>query len=141
MIVDCLFLRISDIQYKLLKRHVFILMIRTFLKSKIHRATVTMVDLHYEGSLGIDSDLMKAANILPYELVQVYNINNGERFETYVIEEAPGSSTIALKGAAARKGARGDLIIITCYTTIDDKNMGDFKPAIIHVDENNRIKE
>ena len=116
-------------------------MIRTFLKSKIHRATVTMVDLHYEGSLGIDSDLMKAANILPYELVQVYNINNGERFETYVIEEAPGSSTIALKGAAARKGARGDLIIITCFTNIDDNNMGDFKPAIIHVDENNRIKE
>ena len=116
-------------------------MIRTLLKSKIHRATVNMVDLNYEGSLGIDSELMKSANILPYELVQVYNINNGERFETYVIEEAPGSSTIALKGAAARKGALGDLIIITCYTTIDDKNLGDFKPAIIHVDENNRARE
>ena len=100
-----------------------------------------MVDLNYEGSLGIDSELMKAANILPYEQVQVYNINNGERFETYVIEEAPGSSTIALKGAAARKGAIGDLIIITCYTTIDDKNLGDFKPAIILEDENNRAKE
>ena len=111
-------------------------MIRTFLKSKIHRATVTDIDLNYEGSLGIDADLMKAANILPYELVQVYNINNGERFETYAIEEAPGSWTIALKGAAARKGAQGDLIIITCYTTMDDKNLGDFKPAIIVVDEN-----
>ena len=113
-------------------------MIRTFLKSKIHRATVTEVDLNYEGSLGIDADLMKAANILPYELVQVYNINNGERFETYVIEEAPGSGTIALKGAAARKGAQGDLIIITCYTTIDDKNLREFEPAIILVDKNNK---
>ncbi len=113
-------------------------MIRTFLKSKIHRATVTEVDLNYEGSLGIDADLMKAANILPYELVQVYNINNGERFETYAIEEHAGSGTIALKGAAARKGARGDLIIITCYTTVDDKNLGDFKPAIVLVDENNK---
>lgn len=116
-------------------------MIRTFLKSKIHRARVTEVDLNYEGSLGVDADLMKAANILPYELVQVYNINNGERFETYVIKEAPASGTIALKGAAARKGAPGDLIIVTCYTTMDDKNMEDFTPAIILVDENNIIKE
>lgn len=116
-------------------------MIRTFLKSKIHRATVTEVNLNYEGSLGLDADLMKAANILPYELVQVYNINNGERFETYVIEEPSGSGTIALKGAAARKGAQGDLIIVTCYTAMDDKNLGDFKPAIIFVDEKNRIKE
>jgi aspartate 1-decarboxylase len=116
-------------------------MIRTFLKSKIHRAMVTEVDLNYEGSLGVDADLMKAANILPYELVQVYNINNGERFETYAIEEAPASGTIALKGAAARKGAHGDLIIITCYATMDDKNMEDVKPAIILVDENNKIKE
>jgi aspartate 1-decarboxylase len=116
-------------------------MIRTFLKSKIHRATVTEVNLNYEGSLGIDADLMKAANILAYELVQVYNINNGDRFETYVIEEAPGSGTIALKGAAARKGVQGDLIIITCYTTIDDKNLRDFTPAIIFVDQKNRIKE
>ena len=113
-------------------------MIRTFLKSKIHRATVTDVDLNYEGSLGVDADLMKAANILPYELVQVYNINNGERFETYAIQEPAGSGTIALKGAAARKGAPGDLIIITCYTTIDDENLGDFKPEIILVDENNK---
>lgn len=116
-------------------------MIRTFLKSKIHRATVTQVDLEYEGSLGIDADLMKAADILPYELVQVYNIHNGERFETYAIEERPGSGTVALKGAAARKGARGDLIIITCYTTLDDKDAGVLKPAIILLDKKNRIKE
>ena len=116
-------------------------MIRTFLKSKIHRATVTDADLNYEGSLGIDAYLMKQANILPYELVQVYNINNGERFETYAIEESPATGTIALKGAAARKGAQGDLVIVTCYTTIDDKNLGDFKPEIVLVDKNNKIKE
>jgi len=116
-------------------------MIRTLLKSKIHRATVTDVNIDYEGSLGIDVDLMKGANILPYELVQVYNIHNGERFETYAIEEAPGSGTISLKGAAARKGARGDLIIIPCFTTIDDQNIKDFKQAIIIVDEANRVKE
>ncbi|HID31434.1 MAG TPA: aspartate 1-decarboxylase [Desulfobacterales bacterium] len=113
-------------------------MIRTFLKSKIHRATVTDVDLNYEGSLGVDAELMKAADILPYELVQVYNINNGERFETYAIEEPQGSGTIALKGAAARKGARGDLIIITCYTAIDDKNLEDFEPVIVLVNGDNK---
>ncbi len=115
--------------------------IRTLLKSKIHRATVTDVNINYEGSLGIDADLMKAANIVPYELVQVYSISTGERFETYAIEEAPGSGSIALKGAAARKGAPGDLIIISCYTTIDDQSLEDFKPAIIVVDEANRAKE
>jgi aspartate 1-decarboxylase len=115
-------------------------MIRTLLKSKIHRATVTHIDIDYEGSLGIDGDLMKAADILPYELVQVYNIRNGERFETYAIEEPPGSGTVALKGAAARKGARGDLIIIACYTTIDDQILEGFRPAVILVDEANRIK-
>jgi aspartate 1-decarboxylase len=116
-------------------------MVRTVLKSKIHRATVTDADIGYEGSLGIDADLMKAADILPYELVQVYSISNGERFETYAIEEAPGSGTIALKGAAARKGAPGDLIIITCYTTMDDQSLKKFKPAILLVDEHNKPKE
>jgi aspartate 1-decarboxylase len=116
-------------------------MIRTFLKSKIHRARITDADLDYEGSLGVDAGLMEAADILPYELVQVYNINTGDRFETYAIEEAPGSGTVALKGAAARKGARGDLIIITCYTPMDDRNLSEFKPAVVLVDEHNRIKE
>jgi aspartate 1-decarboxylase len=99
------------------------------------------VEIDYEGSLGIDSDLMKAANILPYELVQVYNISNGERFETYAIKEPPGSGTVALKGAAARKGARGDLITITCYTSRDDRDLEDPKPAVVLVDKNNEIKE
>jgi aspartate 1-decarboxylase len=116
-------------------------MIRTLLKSKIHRATVTSIDVDYEGSLGIDGDLMKAADILPYEMVQVYNISNGERFETYALQEAPGSGTVALKGAAARKGARGDLIIVACYTTVDDRILEDFRPAIIFLDEANKIKE
>jgi aspartate 1-decarboxylase len=116
-------------------------MTRTFLKSKIHRATVTDVDIDYEGSLGIDGDLMKAADILPYELVQVYSISNGERFETYAIEEAPGSGTIALKGAAARKGEPGDLIIITCYTSMNDESLEGFEPAIVLVDKANKIKE
>jgi aspartate 1-decarboxylase len=84
---------------------------------------------------------MRAADILPYELVQVYNISNGERFETYAIQEPPGSGTIALKGAAARKGALGDLIIIACYTTIDDQDLANFEPVVILVDEANQVKE
>lgn len=116
-------------------------MIRILLKSKIHRATVTDTDIHYEGSLGIDADLMRAADILPYEQVQVYNINNGERFETYAIEEAPASGAIVLRGAAARKGVKGDLIIITTFTPVDDRKCIDFKPAVISVDEANRQKE
>ncbi len=114
---------------------------RTFLKSKIHRATITDVQPHYEGSLGLASDLMRAANILPYEQVQVYNINNGERFETYAIEEPAGSGTIALKGAAARKGALGDVIIIACYTAMDDKEFAKIKPSVIILKESNAIKE
>ena len=109
---------------------------RTFLKSKIHRATITEVDLDYEGSVGIDADLMRAANILPYELVQVSSISNGERFETYAIEEAAGSGTVALKGAAARKGVRGDLIIITCFAHMDDQLAANLKPSIVLVDQN-----
>ncbi len=116
-------------------------MIRRMLKSKIHRATVTDTNLDYEGSLGIDADLMKAADIIPYELVHVYNISNGKRFETYAIEESPGSGAIDLKGAAAKKGDRGDLIIIACYTSVDDKNLKEFKPKIILVDKANKIKE
>jgi aspartate 1-decarboxylase len=116
-------------------------MIRTLLKSKIHRATVTDTDIHYDGSLGIDADLMKAADILPYELIQVYNINNGERFETYAITEPPASGAIILRGAAARKGLRGDLIIITAFAPFDDEECENFNPAIIYLDAYNRPKE
>jgi len=116
-------------------------MTRTLLKSKIHRATITDTDLDYEGSLGIDADLMKAANIVPYELIQVYNINNGERFETYAIEEAQGTGAISLRGAAARKGVPGDPIIITTFTLIDDRDLSSFTPTIVRVDNTNRVKE
>ena len=90
-------------------------MYRTFLKSKIHRAVVTGTELNYEGSLALDSSLMKAAGILPYEMVHIYNISNGDRFETYVIEAPEKSGVVCLNGAAARKGAPGDLIIIASY--------------------------
>lgn len=116
-------------------------MTRTLLKSKIHRATVTCTDIHYEGSLGIDAQLMKLADIVPYELVQVYNVNNGERFETYAVKEGAGSGAIVLKGAAARKGALGDRIIITCFTVVEDRDVAGFKPSIICVNQANRPKE
>ncbi len=114
-------------------------MYRTLLKSKIHRAVVTEADLNYEGSLTIDATLMRAAGILPYEMVKVYNINNGERFETYAIEGEPDSGVICLNGAAARKGAPGDLIIIACYSMLSDDEVEGFHPVLIHVDEQNRI--
>ena len=87
-------------------------MLRIMCKSKIHRATITKVDLHYEGSIGIDKDLLKHADIYPGEIVQVVNINNGSRFETYAFEEPSGSGTIGLYGAAAHLGKAGDLVII-----------------------------
>ena len=116
-------------------------MYRIFLKSKIHKAVVTGAELNYEGSLTIDAALMGAAGIRPYEMVRVYNLNNGERFETYAIEGEPGSGVICLNGAAARKGVPGDYIIIACYTMLHDDEVEGFQPVLIHVDERNRIKE
>jgi len=115
-------------------------MMRTMLKSKIHRATVTMSDLHYEGSLTIDCRLMQLANILPYEMVHVYNINNGERFQTYALEGEAGSGIICLNGAAARKGAVGDLIIITTYATYSEAQLQEYQPLIIFVDAHNQAR-
>jgi aspartate 1-decarboxylase len=112
---------------------------RIMLKSKIHRATITEANLYYEGSLTIDRDLMKAADIVPYEKVSVVNINNGERFETYVIPGQAGSRTICLNGAAARKGAVGDRIIIISYININEEEISSHKPTMILVDENNFI--
>ena len=114
---------------------------RIMLKSKIHRATITDADLHYDGSLTIDRVLMDAAGIIPFERVKVYNINNGERFDTYAIEGAAGSGIIGLNGAAARRGHIGDLIIIVTYAGYDDTELEDFSPAIILCDENNTIRE
>ena len=110
---------------------------RRMMKSKIHRATITDKDLAYVGSITIDSDLIKLAELVPYEKVQIANINNGNRFETYVIEGEAGSGTIALNGAAARLGEKGDLIIIIAYGQIDKAEGADHKPAIVHVDSNN----
>lgn len=114
-------------------------MLRNLCKSKIHRATITGVHLHYEGSIAIDSKLLAAADILPNEMVQVVNVNNGARFETYVIPAKPGSGTITLNGAAARLGMPGDKIIIlsTCY--VDTEVIRRYRPKVVCVDERNRI--
>lgn len=115
-------------------------MLRTMYKSKIHRATLTDANLHYEGSATIDSDLLDAADILPYEKVQIVNINNGSRIETYVIEGKRGSGEICLNGAAARLGEPGDMIILISYAEVDDIEAREWEPKTILVDENNRIK-
>lgn len=118
---------------------------RIFLKSKIHRATITQADLNYEGSITIDEDLMDAADLLEYEKVAIVNNNNGERFETYVIKGERGSGVIGLNGAAARKGMNGDVIIIICYCILDDKTdaneIKNHKVTKVFVDNKNKIKE
>ncbi|MBE0655979.1 MAG: aspartate 1-decarboxylase [Bacteroidales bacterium] len=100
-------------------------------KSKIHRVTITEANLHYVGSITIDEDLMDAANLIPNEKVQVVNINNGERLETYVIKGERGSGQICLNGAAARKVAVGDIVIIMSYASIDFEEAKTFEPKII----------
>jgi aspartate 1-decarboxylase len=108
-------------------------------KSKIHRATLTGADLHYEGSLTLDRDLMDAADILPFEKVQVVNVNNGSRLETYVIEGERGSGTIQLNGAAARLGAAGDHVIVISYADYEEQELENFAPKLVFVDAQNRI--
>jgi aspartate 1-decarboxylase len=115
-------------------------MLRIMCKSKIHRATITKSDLHYNGSIGIDKKLLKASNIYPNEIVQVVNINNGSRFETYAIEEPAGSGTIGLYGAAAHLGNPGDLIIILSYGLTDDAEAKFIKLITVKVDGKNNIK-
>lgn len=115
-------------------------MVRTMLKSKIHRARVTDANLEYEGSLTIDEELMKAADILPFEQIKVYNISNGARFDTYAIPGKPGNGDICLNGAAARMGAKGDLIIIVTYAQYNDSEMANYKPKIVLVGEGNKPK-
>jgi len=110
-------------------------------KSKIHRAKITKKELHYEGSIGIDKALMEASGIYQNELVQVLNVNNGARFETYVIEEPKGSGTISLYGPAAHLGKAGDLVIIISYCIIEEKEASSVEPKVVYVDENNKIIE
>lgn len=112
-------------------------MLRCFLRSKIHMATVTESNLAYEGSITIDREFMDMAGILPYEQVMISNMNNGERFETYVIPGKPGSREFCLNGPTARKGAVGDKIIIFCYCYMTDDEIRGFQPKIIKLGENN----
>jgi aspartate 1-decarboxylase len=108
-------------------------------KSKIHRATVTEADLNYAGSITVDSVLLKAANILPGEKVQVANINNGARFDTYTLEGPENSGIICINGAAARLAQPGDKVIIISYCWLDAVEARDYKPIVIIVDDNNRV--
>jgi len=110
------------------------------LRSKIHRATVTGADLEYEGSLTLDEDLIQAAGILPYEQIMVSNLQNGERFETYVIPGPRGSGMVCLNGPTARKAMIGDKVIIFCYEYYSEQELARYKPTIVKVDEKNRIK-
>ena len=112
-------------------------MLRIMCKSKIHRVKITKVDLHYEGSIGIDKTLLKRADISPGEIVQVVNINNGSRFETYAIEEPAGSGNIGLYGAAAHMGKTGDLLIILSNCLIEDKRSKSLKMKVVRVNSDN----
>lgn len=114
-------------------------MTRFMFKSKIHRAVVTQAELYYEGSLTVDSELLVAADLLEYEKVSVVNVNNGERFETYLIAGEPGSGVVCLNGAAARKGAVGDEVIIISYAPMSDEEARIYKPTVVLVDKRNTI--
>lgn len=109
------------------------------LKSKIHRATVTEADLNYVGSITIDEALMEAANLIENEKVQVLNVNNGERLETYVIKGAKGSGVICLNGPAARKAAVGDVVVVISYASMDFEEAKHFKPSIVFPKEGNKL--
>ncbi|MEX0992470.1 MAG: aspartate 1-decarboxylase [Solirubrobacterales bacterium] len=112
---------------------------RQMLKSKIHRATVTDADLHYTGSITIDPELMREADLLPSELVHVLDIDNGARFETYTIEGEPGKREVCVNGAAARLVQPGDKVIIVSYGIYDESELHDHRPRVVHVDDLNSI--
>ncbi|WP_017930918.1 aspartate 1-decarboxylase [Robiginitomaculum antarcticum] len=114
-------------------------MIVTMMKGKIHRATVTQADLHYEGSISIDQDLLERAGILPNEQVDILNITNGERFTTYAIDAPRGSKTFGLNGAAARRVQVGDKIIIITYCQMDAGEARNYAPNVVLLDENNEV--
>ena len=115
-------------------------MLRTVLKSKIHKAHITEANLHYQGSVTIDETLMHKADIMQWEKVEVLNLNNGSRIETYAMKGKKNSGRICLNGSAARSGAVGDEVIIVSYATIEDTRTDSIKPKIIHVDAQNRPK-
>ena len=113
---------------------------RELCKSKIHGATITEANLHYEGSVTIDRELIDAADLVPYERVQVVNINNGSRFESYALPGRAGAGQVCLSGAAARLGAVGDRVIIISYASYDDSEAREHEPRVVFVDEGNRIR-
>ena len=113
-------------------------MIRTLLKSKIHRVTVTQCELHYEGSCAIDENLLDAAGIVENEQIHIWNIANGERFVTYAIKGQRGSGMISVNGSAARRAASGDLVIIAAFAQVPESEVNGFKPRLVFVDEANR---
>ncbi len=116
-------------------------MLRRILQGKIHRCTVTGADLHYEGSVSIDPILLEASGIRPYEEVKIYNITNGERFDTYTILGEKGTGEIRINGAAAHKASEGDIVIICSYVLMDEREVETWKPNLVYVDGANRIKE
>jgi len=109
------------------------------LAGKIHRATVTDANLHYEGSITIDQDLLEAARIMPFAQVQIYNITNGNRFETYAIVGERGSGDMVINGAAAHKASTGDLIIVACFVQVDAQEAANHIPSMVYVDADNSI--
>jgi aspartate 1-decarboxylase len=113
---------------------------RTMLKSKIHRATLTGTELHYQGSITVDEALLEAADILPGEQVHVLNVNTGDRLVTYAIKATRGSGTVLLNGPAARMGVAGDPVIILTYCEIEEERTRTFKPAVVLVDSRNRLR-
>jgi aspartate 1-decarboxylase len=113
---------------------------RTMMKSKIHRATVTDANLHYQGSVTVDPHLLEAADILPHERVEIYNVTNGERLATYAIPGAPGRGEVCVNGAAAHLVARGDLIILATYAEVEEEEARGWQPRVVFVDAKNRAK-
>ncbi len=111
----------------------------TLLKSKLHKATVTLTELEYEGSCAIDADLLSAAGIHEYEQIHIYNLNNGERFTTYAIQAEAGSGVISVNGAAAHKANPGDRVIICCYVRLQQPEVAGFKPTLVYLDPANKI--
>jgi len=114
---------------------------RSMLKSKIHRATVTHADVDYEGSLTLDADLLKAADILPFEEVHVWNVTRGTRLRTYAIEGAAGSGVVCINGAAAHLAHPGDLVIVATFTQVEETQVRDYHPRVVLVDERNRVRQ
>ena len=116
-------------------------MIRMLLKSKLHRVTVTQTELHYEGSIAVDEALLEAADLREYERVDIYNVNTGQRFATYVVRAPRGSGTIRVMGAAARLASAGDHLIVAAYASFLEEELAGFKPHVVLVDGKNRVVE